>query len=183
MIRRSINCFKQRPFHFLSPFSSTLKFRSTKPVQCSFIPYSLSTPHPHREQWPTPLPHQSIPTVCIRKTNPRKKHPASRYLHLPCKSSSSFPPFLIRFPPSIQVFAGNLAYSVNDEGLKAFFAPVQGDMYVLFSSFTKFLTQPLHIFRPQSRREKTCFLHLFNHDIYLNTSLRSSLFSLAFLPR
>ena len=30
-----------------------------------------------------------------------------------------------------QVFAGNLAYSTTDEGLKAFFAPVQDDMYVL----------------------------------------------------
>lgn len=29
-----------------------------------------------------------------------------------------------------QVFAGNLAYSTTDEGLKAFFAPVQSDMYV-----------------------------------------------------
>ena len=31
---------------------------------------------------------------------------------------------------SRQVFAGNLAYSTTDEGLKAFFAPVQEDMYV-----------------------------------------------------
>lgn len=31
---------------------------------------------------------------------------------------------------SPQVFAGNLAYSTTDEGLKTFFAPVQSDMYV-----------------------------------------------------
>ncbi|TDL29287.1 RNA-binding domain-containing protein [Rickenella mellea] len=30
--------------------------------------------------------------------------------------------------PGFKVFAGNLAYSVNDEGLKAFFAPVQSDI-------------------------------------------------------
>lgn len=30
-----------------------------------------------------------------------------------------------------KVFAGNLAYSTTDEGLKAFFAPVEGDMYVV----------------------------------------------------
>jgi hypothetical protein len=29
-----------------------------------------------------------------------------------------------------KVFTGNLAYSTTDEGLKAFFAPVQSDMYV-----------------------------------------------------
>lgn len=34
-------------------------------------------------------------------------------------------------PPS-QVFAGNLAYSTTDEGLKTFFAPVQSDMYFHF---------------------------------------------------
>jgi len=28
-----------------------------------------------------------------------------------------------------QVFVGNLAYSTTDEGLKAFFEPVQSDMY------------------------------------------------------
>ncbi|KAG5648663.1 hypothetical protein DXG03_000009 [Asterophora parasitica] len=32
--------------------------------------------------------------------------------------------------PGFKVFAGNLAYSTTDEGLKAFFAPVQSDMYV-----------------------------------------------------
>lgn len=32
----------------------------------------------------------------------------------------------------IQVFIGNLAYSTTDEGLKAFFEPVQNDMYVFF---------------------------------------------------
>lgn len=31
----------------------------------------------------------------------------------------------------LQVFVGNLAYSTTDEGLKAFFAPVQDDVYVL----------------------------------------------------
>ena len=31
---------------------------------------------------------------------------------------------------SQKVFAGNLAYTTTDEGLKAFFAPVQSDMYV-----------------------------------------------------
>jgi hypothetical protein len=29
-----------------------------------------------------------------------------------------------------QVFIGNLAYSTTDEGLKAFFEPVQNEMYV-----------------------------------------------------
>jgi len=43
-------------------------------------------------------------------------------------SPPSFPPFL-RLTP-VQVFAGNLAYTTTDEGLKAFFAPVQNDMYV-----------------------------------------------------
>ncbi|THH17618.1 hypothetical protein EW146_g3218 [Bondarzewia mesenterica] len=32
--------------------------------------------------------------------------------------------------PGFKVFAGNLAYSTTDEGLKAFFAPVASDMYV-----------------------------------------------------
>jgi hypothetical protein len=32
----------------------------------------------------------------------------------------------------IQVFIGNLAYSTTDEGLKAFFEPVQSDMYGFF---------------------------------------------------
>jgi hypothetical protein len=35
----------------------------------------------------------------------------------------------------IQVFIGNLAYSTTDEGLKAFFEPVQNDMYVFFFKF------------------------------------------------
>ncbi len=33
----------------------------------------------------------------------------------------------LTFPPP-QVFAGNLAYSTTDEGLKAFFAPVQNEV-------------------------------------------------------
>ena len=36
--------------------------------------------------------------------------------------------------PSSQVFAGNLAYSTSDDGLKAFFAPVEKDMYVFLLS-------------------------------------------------
>ncbi|KAN0139966.1 hypothetical protein V8E53_001862 [Lactarius tabidus] len=35
--------------------------------------------------------------------------------------------------PSFKVFVGNLAYSTTDEGLKAFFEPVQSDMYDFFS--------------------------------------------------
>jgi hypothetical protein len=34
----------------------------------------------------------------------------------------------------IQVFIGNLAYSTTDQGLKAFFEPVQSDMYGFFLS-------------------------------------------------
>jgi hypothetical protein len=37
----------------------------------------------------------------------------------------------------IQVFIGNLAYSTTDEGLKAFFEPVQSDMYGFFFFFIR----------------------------------------------
>jgi hypothetical protein len=40
-------------------------------------------------------------------------------------------PFILTFELSIKVFAGNLAYSTTDEGLKAFFAPVHNDMCVI----------------------------------------------------
>jgi len=35
---------------------------------------------------------------------------------------------IIQETPGFKVFAGNLAYSTTDEGLKAFFAPVEGDI-------------------------------------------------------
>ena len=46
-------------------------------------------------------------------------------------------PSCCHFPPSntSQVFVGNLAYSTTDEGLKAFFEPVQSDMCDFFSLF------------------------------------------------
>lgn len=47
--------------------------------------------------------------------------------------ASSFLSFLIS-NCSIQVFAGNLAYATTDEGLKAFFAPVQSDVCVYTAS-------------------------------------------------
>ena len=93
---------------------------------------TLFHPLPHREQWPTPLPHQSTPTVCIRKTSLLKKRSASRYLHpfhQRRRYSSTRPHSKCSFNSSRSSLA-NLAYSVNDEGLKAFFAPVQSDMYV-----------------------------------------------------
>lgn len=43
------------------------------------------------------------------------------------QSSTTFRFFVPKFPPN-QVFAGNLAYSTTDEGLKDFFAPVENDM-------------------------------------------------------
>ncbi|KAF9221864.1 hypothetical protein BS17DRAFT_768196 [Gyrodon lividus] len=46
---------------------------------------------------------------------------------------------------NIQVFAGNLAYSTTDEGLKTFFAPVQSDMQVtsrVHSSVPPLITHP-----------------------------------------
>lgn len=77
---------------------------------------------------PTPKPPLSQKTACLRlrKTTSSKKHPVSRY----------FLPQIRIFIPSSrpQVFAGNLAYSTTEEGLKAFFAPVQSDMYLLLSS-------------------------------------------------
>jgi len=47
------------------------------------------------------------------------KVPSTFHRPMTLTSSSSFS----------QVFAGNLAYSTTDEGLKAFFAPVENDMY------------------------------------------------------
>jgi RNA recognition motif-containing protein len=45
----------------------------------------------------------------------------------------TYSPLLPAHPPSsfslMQVFIGNLAYSTTDQGLKAFFEPVQSDMY------------------------------------------------------
>jgi hypothetical protein len=50
----------------------------------------------------------------------------------------TYSPLLPALPPSsfslIQVFIGNLAYSTTDQGLKAFFEPVQSDMYAFFVS-------------------------------------------------
>jgi RNA recognition motif-containing protein len=54
---------------------------------------------------------------------PSKKTLVSRYMFF---TYNPFPLVLI----SKKVFAGNLAYTTTDEGLKAFFAPVQSDMYV-----------------------------------------------------
>lgn len=40
---------------------------------------------------------------------------------------------------SQKVFAGNLAYTTTDDGLKAFFAPVQSDMYVALCTASPYL--------------------------------------------
>jgi hypothetical protein len=41
---------------------------------------------------------------------------------------------------SQKVFAGNLAYTTTDDGLKAFFAPVQSDMYVALCTASPYLS-------------------------------------------
>ncbi len=47
--------------------------------------------------------------------------------------------------PLMQVFIGNLAYSTTDQGLKAFFEPVQSDVYAFFSTseMTMLITNPV----------------------------------------
>ena len=58
--------------------------------------------------------------------------PVPQVEEAPAFKVPSHPPSFPSSSPShpSQVFAGNLAYSTTDEGLKAFFAPVQNDMYV-----------------------------------------------------
>lgn len=49
----------------------------------------------------------------------------------------------ISYNLSQKVFAGNLAYTTTDEGLKAFFAPVQSDMYVALCTASSYISCPL----------------------------------------
>jgi hypothetical protein len=69
-----------------------------------------------------PVTEQGVPPVTQTEEVPSFKVNYSSLFNLP---------FL--FLSSMQVFVGNLAYSTTDEGLKAFFEPVQSDMYVFFS--------------------------------------------------
>jgi len=63
--------------------------------------------------------------------------PATQTEEAPSFKVIGYPLLLVLHPLSIsfiQVFIGNLAYSTTDEGLKAFFEPVQNDVYVFFPS-------------------------------------------------
>ena len=44
---------------------------------------------------------------------------------------------------SHKVFAGNLSYTTTDDGLRAFFAPVQSDMYVALCTASSHLVHVL----------------------------------------
>ena len=63
--------------------------------------------------------------------------PATQTEEVPSFKVICYPVSLALHPISIsftQVFIGNLAYSTTDEGLKAFFEPVQNDMYAFSPS-------------------------------------------------
>jgi RNA recognition motif-containing protein len=69
-----------------------------------------------------PVTEQGVPPATQTEEAPSfKVNYTSSSLALPSGSLST-----------LQVFVGNLAYSTTDEGLKAFFEPVQSDMYVFF---------------------------------------------------
>ena len=75
----------------------------------------------------TPPPPRSPKTARLllpRKTRPRRPR-TSR-----CAFSAFSTRFLALTVLPLQVFVGNLAYSITDEGLKTFFAPFQSDMCV-----------------------------------------------------
>ena len=126
VIERSFPAIKIEPCWQPSSFSSTPKFDTKKPVHRVH-----PTPKPTSSfpQCLTPPPPLSTRTACLRLRKRRSKRPpASRYaLSFRIDVAHAHQP---RPPNTRQVFVGNLAYSTTDEGLKAFFAPVQEDMYV-----------------------------------------------------
>ena len=69
-----------------------------------------------------PVTEQGVPPATQTEEAPSFK--VTYCPHLPALPPSSF--------SLIQVFIGNLAYSTTDQGLKAFFEPVQSDMYAFF---------------------------------------------------
>jgi len=74
--------------------------------------------------------------------------PATQTEEVPSFKVICYPVLLALHPvfiSFIQVFIGNLAYSTTDEGLKAFFEPVQNDMYVFFFSRLFFLLLSQHV--------------------------------------
>jgi hypothetical protein len=71
---------------------------------------------------------------------------------------SSYPTLSMFISFLKKVFAGNLAYSTTDEGLKAFFAPVQSDMYV--ASFAQPPSHLIYHFRLASLLKSSCVAHV-----------------------
>lgn len=111
-------------------FLSTLKFRQKKTGSPSSLIFNQLTVHPLSSSWPMPPPHLSHPMARPRSRKSKKQRRALRYKTSIIHDCALFPTSNIHF---FQLFAGNLAYSVNEEGLRSFFAPVASDMYAFFS--------------------------------------------------
>lgn len=107
-------------------FFSTFKFDTKKPVQPRSPPFinhkiSIVPPLNMSDAQVAPITENGAPPVTQDKV---EETPGFKV------TSTSILRHARQYLTAIQVFAGNLAYSTTDEGLKAFFAPVQSDMYV-----------------------------------------------------